>query len=69
MHCALGTSPKVGKDAAAKIGSVSPEATRLCQENGIAVIPGACPNMFFEADFGHVCMKGVLRLMGSMSVE
>ena len=69
MHCMFGTSPKIGKDMAAKIGSASPEAVRLCKENGIAVIPGACPNMFFEADFGHKCMLGMFRLVGNMSVE
>jgi predicted CoA-binding protein len=27
-------------------GSVSPEAVKLCQDNGIAVVDGACPLMF-----------------------
>ena len=67
MHCALGSRPALAKDAAAKIGSASAEAVRLCRENGIAVIPGACPNMFLEPDFGHACMRGLLRLSGSLA--
>jgi predicted CoA-binding protein len=68
MHCALGSRPTIAKDAAAKIGSASAEAVRLCRENNIAVIPGGCPNMFLEPDFGHACMRGVLRLAGSLAV-
>lgn len=29
-------------------GAVSPEAVKTCHENGIAVIPGECPFMFFS---------------------
>jgi predicted CoA-binding protein len=32
---------------AAGRGSATPEAIRLCEENGIAVVPGECPFMFF----------------------
>ncbi len=67
MHCAMGTRPKIGKEAAQTIGSVSEEAVRLCRENNIAVIPGSCP-MQFAGDFGHACMRGVLRLMGALEV-
>jgi predicted CoA-binding protein len=68
MHCALGSRPRIAKDAAAKIGSASPEAVLLCRANGIAVIPGGCANMFLEPDFGHACMRGLLRLTGSLAV-
>ncbi len=67
MHCALGSSPKIAKEAAAKIGSASAEAVRLCREYGISVIPGGCANMFLNPDFGHRCMRGVLWLTGSMA--
>ena len=68
MHCALGSRPTFAKEAAAKIGSASAEAVRLCRENNIAVIPGACPNMFLEPDFGHACMRGLLRATGALAV-
>ena len=71
MHCSLGTSPlKLTKKLADSITSVSAEAVRLCQENNIAVIPGGCPMMFCEpVDFGHKCMRGTLRLIGSLRSE
>lgn len=68
MHCALGSRPTIAKDAAAKIGSASAEAVRVCRENGISVIPGGCANMFLKPDFGHTCMRGVLRVAGALAV-
>ncbi|MFQ6044753.1 MAG: CoA-binding protein [Gemmatimonadales bacterium] len=48
-------------------GSVSGAAVRVCRENGITVIPGGCPLMFYEpVDFGHKCMRWVLRLTGGL---
>lgn len=48
-------------------GSVSPSATKFCEDNGITVIPGACPMMFCgPVDFGHKCMRWVLRLTGGL---
>lgn len=47
--------------------SVSENAVAYCRENGISVIAGACPLMFGEtADFGHKCMKFVLRVAGQL---
>ena len=46
-----------------------PEAVRLCRENGIAVIPGSCPNRFLKPDFGHGMMRGLWRAFGFLSVE
>ena len=41
--------------------SVSDEAVAFCRDNGIDVIPGACPMMYVEgADFGHKCMRWIL---------
>lgn len=68
LHCMLGTRPRFLKGLAASTGSVSPEAVRLCRENGIAVIPGSCPMQFLGADFGHTCMRGVLRGTGALAV-
>ena len=51
--------------ASAKGSSVSPAAVAFCQQNGIAVIPGACPMMYGEnVDFGHKCMRWMLMLSG-----
>jgi predicted CoA-binding protein len=68
MHCSLGTHPRLGKELAASITSVSEEAVRLCRENNIAVIPGGCPMMFCKpVDFGHKCMCWSLWLTGSLA--
>jgi uncharacterized protein len=64
MHCLMGTNPGL----AAGMTSVSPEAVRLCRENGIAVIPGACPNQFLKADFGHAAMRVVFGAIGFHSL-
>lgn len=47
--------------------SVSDAATEFCRENGITVIAGGCPLMFF--DFGHKCMRWILGLMGRLPGE
>jgi predicted CoA-binding protein len=47
--------------------SVSPDAVRFCQEHGISVIAGACPMMYVRgADFGHRCMRLLLRMTGGL---
>lgn len=44
-------------------GSVSDEAVRACREGGIDCIVGGCPMMYCEpVDFGHRCMKWLLKL-------
>lgn len=60
MHCLMGTKPGL----AASMTSVSQEAVRKCQENGIAVIPGACPNQFLNPDFGHAMMRVLFGTLG-----
>lgn len=65
MHCMMGTKPGL----AAGMTSVSPEAVRVCRENGIAVIPGACPNQFLKPDFGHAAMRVLWRMVGNLSVN
>lgn len=65
MHCMMGTKPGL----AAGMTSVSQEAVEKCKANGIAVIPGACPNQFLKPDFGHKMMRGMWRLFGFMSVN
>jgi len=65
MHCMMGTRPGL----AAGMSSVSLEAVRLCRENGIAVIPGSCPNQFLKPDFAHGMMRGLWRILGFLNVE
>ena len=65
MHCLMGTKPGL----AASMTSVSPEAVRMCQENGITVIPGSCPNQFLKADFGHSLMRVMFRTFGFHKVS
>ena len=43
--------------------SVSSKAVEYCRQHDISVIAGACPMMFGPgADFGHTCMRWILRL-------
>lgn len=65
MHCMMGVKPGL----AASMTSVSRDAVAACRENGIAVIPGSCPNQFLAPDFGHAMMRGLWRLFGNLKVE
>jgi predicted CoA-binding protein len=50
-----------------KGSSVSPEAVEYCRQQKISVIAGACPMMYGSgADFGHTCMRWILRLTGGL---
>jgi predicted CoA-binding protein len=64
MHCMMGTKPGL----AAGMTSVSQEAVRMCKENGITVIPGACPNQYLKPDFGHAVMRVMFRTLGFQKV-
>jgi len=63
MHCMMGIKPGL----AAGMTSVSRSAVEMCNSNGIAVIPGSCPNQFLKPDFGHAMMKGMFQLFGFMN--
>ena len=65
MHCLMGTKP----DLSAGATSVSQDAVRICRENGIAVIPGSCPNQFLKPDFGHALMRMTFRTLGFLRVN
>ena len=65
MHCMMGTKPGL----ATSMSSVSSDAVRMCRENGIAVIPGSCPNQFIKPDVGHGIMRGLWRVFGFLSIE
>ena len=42
---------------------------QVCRENGIAVIPGTCPNQFLKPDIGHVIMRKMWRAFGFMKIS
>ena len=65
MHCMMGTKPGL----VAGMTSVSQAAVEKARANGIAVIPGSCPNQFLKPDFGHAMMRGMWRLFGFMGVN
>ncbi len=65
MHCMMGTKPGL----AGGTTSVSQSAVEMCKANGIAVIPGSCPNQFLKPDFGHAAMRGLWKLFGFMNVN
>jgi predicted CoA-binding protein len=66
-ECAKAGIRKVWMHRSFGQGSVSDEAVRFCRDAGIDVIPGGCPMMFREgADFGHKCMRFVLKLTGRL---
>jgi predicted CoA-binding protein len=65
MHCMMGTKPGL----AAGITSVSGAAVEMCKANGIAVIPGTCPNQFLNPDFGHGIMRTLWGAFGFLSVN
>ena len=53
----------------AKGTSVSQEAVQYCHEHGITVIAGACPMKFGPGvDFGHACMRWMLKLTGGLPI-
>jgi predicted CoA-binding protein len=65
MHCMMGTKPGL----AAAMTSVSQGAVQTCRDNGIAVIPGSCPNQFLNPDFGHKMMRVLWQVLGFMKVS
>ena len=60
MHCAMGAKPGI-KDGGT---SVSQSAVQKCQENGISVIPGSCPNQWLNSDIGHSAMRVIFNAVG-----
>ena len=65
MHCMMGTKPGL----AASMTSVSHEAVEMCKANGIAIIPGTCPNQFLQPDPFHGVMRMMWRTFGFLSVN
>jgi len=69
VQCAEAHVPRVWMHRSHRLlgNSVSETAVRFCRDKGIAVIPGACPMMFLKpVDFPHLCLHGILRLIGGL---
>jgi|SRR6266542_1682733 len=64
MHCMMGTRP----GSAPGMTSVSAAAVQMCQQNGIAVIPGSCPNQYLKPDFGHAMMRTLFGALGFLRI-
>jgi predicted CoA-binding protein len=64
MHCMMGTKP----GASSSTTSVSQDAVQVCRANGIAVIPGSCPNQYLKPDFFHALMRKMWRAFGFMNI-
>lgn len=48
-------------------GSMSESAVKFCEGNNMSVIAGGCPMMFCKpVDFGHTCMRWMLRVTGGL---
>jgi len=68
-QCADASVPRVWMHQSLGRGatSVSQEAEQFCRDHSITVIAGACPMMFCQpVDFGHKCMRWMLRLTGGL---
>jgi uncharacterized protein len=65
--CEAGVSRVWMHQSLAKGSSVSPVAVAYCRQHDISVIAGGCPMMFgTDVDFGHTCMRWILRLTGGL---
>ena len=65
MHCLMGTKPGLYS----RKTSVSQTAVEMCRSNGIAVIPGTCPNQFLKPDFTHSIMHWLWKTCGFLKVN
>jgi len=66
--CADAGVPRVWMHSSVGGGSsVSQSAVDFCGEHGMTVIAGGCPMMFGDnVDFGHTCMRWLLRVSGRL---
>jgi predicted CoA-binding protein len=50
--------------------SLAPEAVEYCEQHNVELIAGGCPMMYAEpVDFGHKCMKWMMRVSGQLPVS
>jgi len=51
-------------------GSLDVEAVRYAEDNGMTIISTGCPMMYISpVDFGHKCIKWVLKLTGKIPAK
>jgi uncharacterized protein len=66
-QCVAAGVPRVWLHRGLGPGSLSERAVARCEEQGIAVIPGGCPNMVgATSDPAHRCMCALLKLTGKV---
>ena len=65
MHCFLGAKSGI-KDGGS---SVSQDAVAKCKANGIAIIPGSCPNQWLGSDVGHSAMRVIFNTIGMNKLD
>ncbi|MGO8793750.1 MAG: CoA-binding protein [Candidatus Sulfotelmatobacter sp.] len=63
--CAAAGITRIWMYRAGGTGAVSAKAVQFCQENGIAVVPGECPFMFFPKPGLHGIHGFVRKIMGN----
>lgn len=67
QQCIQTGIPRVWMHRSFGTGSVNAEAVKLCEQNNVSVIAGACPMMYLQpVDFGHKVIKGILRFTGGL---
>lgn len=50
-------------------GSYNKEAIKLAEENGVEIVPLACPMMFIKADGAHKFFKWFMNLTGKLKIR
>ncbi len=66
MDCAAAGVKRVWLFRATGKGAASPAAIRYCRANGIQVVPGYCPFMFWrDTQFVHRLHRGLLTVFGA----
>lgn len=50
-------------------GSYNKEAVKLAEDNGIEIVPLACPMMFLKADGAHKFFKWFMNLTGKLKIK
>lgn len=50
-------------------GSFHKEAVGLAEQNGLEIIPNACPMMFLKPDPFHFCFKWIMNWRGKLRID
>lgn len=63
--CAAAGIRRIWMYRAGGSGAVSPKAVEFCRQNGISVVPGECPFMFFPGNGFHGIHGFIRKITGS----